>query len=281
MKKLTFLVLIMTLIFGACVSTLNISDDLSAAELIQRAQEASDRNQYNIALKYYQALYDRNETLDLNITAEYEIAFIHYKQGDYNQARDKFETLLEHYKTRDRELLPRHFERLAVIVLDRIDDKEAERAARFALFRRTPPPQSYPPEEPPPPEELPPPEEIVWIDARDDVVDIDMDSESDGSLESHLAVEDAPIIDQTEPPPPLPAQYTIRPGDVLSVIAARPWVYNNHLMWPRLYEANKHKLPDPDNPDFLRPGIILDIPPIRGEHRQGLWSEDISYPVFE
>ena len=114
-----------TLFISGCASTLNISEDLSPAELIQRAQEASDRNRYRVALQYYQALLDRNrDKIDLVITAEYEIAFIHYKQRKYQQSRTELESLLEYYNSPDEELLPLQFKRLAQIVLERITEKE-------------------------------------------------------------------------------------------------------------------------------------------------------------
>jgi len=113
-------------IFFSCISTVHISDDLSPAELIQRAQEATDKNRYNNALQYYQALYDRNRNnIDLIITAEYEIAFIHYKQKKYHQARSELSSLLRYYNSPDQELLPQQFKRLAEIVIERIDEAES------------------------------------------------------------------------------------------------------------------------------------------------------------
>jgi outer membrane protein assembly factor BamD (BamD/ComL family) len=127
-KNAGFILALLT-IFSSCASTVKINDDMSPAELIQRAQEASDRNRYKIALQYYEALYDRNRSnLDLVITAEYEIAFIHYKQKKYQQAREELTALLEYYNTPDQELLPQHFKRLAQIVLNTIEEKERQRA---------------------------------------------------------------------------------------------------------------------------------------------------------
>ena len=124
------LALAMMVCFSACATgTLNISPDLSPSELIQRAQEASDRNRYNYALQYYQALYERNLTnIDLVCAAEYEIAFIHYKQKKYDQSREEFNALLERYNTPDEEYLPPQFKILALIVLDRIGEKEKPRS---------------------------------------------------------------------------------------------------------------------------------------------------------
>jgi outer membrane protein assembly factor BamD (BamD/ComL family) len=134
-KNAGLLSALITLFLCSCASTVKISDDLSPAELIQRAQEASDKNRYKIALQYYQALYDRNRSnLDLVITAEYEIAFIHYKQRKFQQAREEMNAILEYYNTPDEELLPQHFKRLAQIVLKSIEEKEAQ----STLFQRNP-----------------------------------------------------------------------------------------------------------------------------------------------
>jgi outer membrane protein assembly factor BamD (BamD/ComL family) len=124
MKKL-FVVMSAVFLFSACASTVNISEDLSPAELIQRAHEAMDRNRYKIAIQYYETLRDRNQSsIDLIITAEYHIAFIHYKQGKNELAREELNAVLEYYNTPDEELLPQHFKKLSQIVLQTIETKE-------------------------------------------------------------------------------------------------------------------------------------------------------------
>ena len=112
--------------FSACATRqLDIPANLSPSELIQRAQEASDKNRYNYALQYYQALLDRNPTnIDLICTAEYEIAFIHYKQKKYSQSKEGFNVLLERYNGPGGEHLPPQFKMLALKVLQRISEKE-------------------------------------------------------------------------------------------------------------------------------------------------------------
>jgi hypothetical protein len=85
--------------------------------------------------------------------------------------------------------------------------------------------------------------------------------------------------------PRLPAQYEIRTWkgekDCLWNIAAKSWAYNDPFKWKTLYEANKNKLPDPKNPNWLEPGIVLDIPAVKGESRQGIWSEKKTYEKFQ
>ena len=83
-------------------------------------------------------------------------------------------------------------------------------------------------------------------------------------------------------PPPLPSQYTVRPWNVskdcLWNIAGRPWVYNDPKKWKLIYDANKSRLPQPDNPDLIHPGMVLDIPSVKGENRQGMWDAGKTYP---
>ncbi|MCL1928026.1 MAG: LysM peptidoglycan-binding domain-containing protein [Treponema sp.] len=79
----------------------------------------------------------------------------------------------------------------------------------------------------------------------------------------------------------LPAQYTVRQwnntGDCFSAIASWSWVYGDAYQWRKLYEANKHKLPNPDNPHLMLPGMVLDIPSLQGETRSGMWNPSAEY----
>lgn len=79
----------------------------------------------------------------------------------------------------------------------------------------------------------------------------------------------------------LARQFTVRPwassGDCFWNIAGYPGVYGEPGRWRVLYEANKSKIPDPNNPDVIEPGTVLDIPSIRGETRQGMWDSSRTY----
>jgi len=124
MKRILF-PLAIALLFSACASTVKIGEELSPAEIIQRANEAMDRNRYNVAKQYYEALRERNQSnIDFVITAEYHIAFIHYKQKRYEQARSELNAVLAYYNEPDAELYPQHFKRLSEIVINTIDEKE-------------------------------------------------------------------------------------------------------------------------------------------------------------
>lgn len=50
-------------------------------------------------------------------------------------------------------------------------------------------------------------------------------------------------------------EYTVEKDDTLQKIAKK--FYDSYSKWPRIYEANKSVLP---NPDRLRPGVALQIP---------------------
>jgi HEPN domain-containing protein len=73
----------------------------------------------------------------------------------------------------------------------------------------------------------------------------------------------------------LPKQYTVRTWarekDCLWNISGYSWVYGDPSRWKVLYEANKSKMPDSNNPNLIEPGMVLDIPSIKGETREGMW----------
>ena len=103
------------------------------------------------------------------------------------------------------------------------------------------------------------------------------------TLLAHIGGEPAIVPAAAAGATPLPSQYTVRLWstfkDCLWNIAGRPWVYNDPYQWRRLYDANKSKMPQPNNPDLIEPGMVLDIPSIRGETRQGMWDANKTYPT--
>lgn len=57
-------------------------------------------------------------------------------------------------------------------------------------------------------------------------------------------------------------------------IAEYEFIYDDPWKWRRIYEANKEKLPDPDNPDLILPGTMLRIPSLEGEERSGTYEPE-------
>lgn len=62
---------------------------------------------------------------------------------------------------------------------------------------------------------------------------------------------------ERELPPPQPSAYTVRRGETLPQIAARPEIYGDSSLWPLIYRANRDQIRDPKR---LWPGQVLRIP---------------------
>ena len=100
---------------------------------------------------------------------------------------------------------------------------------------------------------------------------------SDEYIARHAAEEEAvaEAVVADEDRPTLPATFTVRSWanyrDCLWNIAALPEVYGDPRKWPVLFNANRHRMPNPNNPDLILPGMVLEIPSIDGEVREGAW----------
>jgi outer membrane protein assembly factor BamD (BamD/ComL family) len=102
----------------------SVPDKLSAKEIIQRAQEASDDNNYAAAAFYYQTCKDRNsKDLSVVCACEYELAFIDYKTGKYAAAETGFQALLARYSSPDAALLPQEYKLLTEKILPKVQAK--------------------------------------------------------------------------------------------------------------------------------------------------------------
>ena len=83
---------------------------------------------------------------------------------------------------------------------------------------------------------------------------------------------------------PLPKFYVVRPWaetkDCYWNISGRKYIYNNPLLWENLYQANKSKMPRPNDPYLILPGMKMEIPSIAGELREGTYSSNKEYEPF-
>jgi len=129
MKRVALLFVVAAL-FAACKTVpTEIPEDLSQAELIQLAQESADNDNWDAATAYYQAVLDRfPQDKAATVTAQYEIAFIHYKQGDFDAARAMFEQMLAAYDF-EGDALPQWPRILAEKLITEMDSKTAATAA--------------------------------------------------------------------------------------------------------------------------------------------------------
>ena len=83
----------------------------------------------------------------------------------------------------------------------------------------------------------------------------------------------------------LPAEYEVRlipeDRDTLNKISGYPFVYGDRFEWRELYEANRERLRDPDNPHLIFPDQVFVIPSMSGEIREGRWDPTIEYPSLQ
>jgi len=84
---------------------------------------------------------------------------------------------------------------------------------------------------------------------------------------------------------PLPAFYKVNRWasnkDCFWNIAANPAVYGNPFLWRELYKANKKALPKPSNPDLMEPDMVVAIPSLKGEYREGTYDPAVKYESFK
>jgi len=123
--KRSLIVLAVVALLGCQTVPTEIPDVLSQAELIQRAQESADQENWDAALAYYQAIIDRfPEDRSATATARYEMAFIEYKRGDLDAAQAGFEELLGMYDF-EAETVPAWPRVLAIRLLAEIEEERA------------------------------------------------------------------------------------------------------------------------------------------------------------
>ena len=119
-----FLAVLITGMISCVSGPVVVPEDMSPQKIIQNAQEATDHNKYRIAIAYYEALLDRfGTTGEYYCIGLYEIAFIHYKQKRFAEARQGFEYLLSLYEMDTANALPRRFKVLAELLLANLTEK--------------------------------------------------------------------------------------------------------------------------------------------------------------
>lgn len=104
-----------------------IPEALSRMEMFQRAQEAVDQERWEVGLQYYREFIRRfPDDRGAIIEAEYEIAFIAYKQGDYELSRERFEAILAEYEADQAGTLPEWPRVLSERLIQIIDERTAD-----------------------------------------------------------------------------------------------------------------------------------------------------------
>ncbi len=94
-----FLLCVYLIFLQACVTTVSVASDANEKQIIHAAQIAFNDARYDEALQYYQILIDRHgEDPVIRLTADYEIAYIHYVSKDYDIASEQFLAIQRRYE---------------------------------------------------------------------------------------------------------------------------------------------------------------------------------------
>ena len=89
-----------TLAAGACSTTSEtLPEDISSYKLFRLAQDAYSNFRYAQAIEYYELIIMRfPDDRESVISAQYELALIHYKSGNKQLATEGFSSLLAEYQ---------------------------------------------------------------------------------------------------------------------------------------------------------------------------------------
>lgn len=104
MTRLTALLALSVAALAAlgCRTTVDpLEQELTPDQYFQRAIEASDRDNYSLAMRYYEAFQTKHpDDFQRNIWASYEIAFLHHKLGNDDKCIEMIDALLAKYESR-------------------------------------------------------------------------------------------------------------------------------------------------------------------------------------
>lgn len=106
--SIMYIALVLPAVLVACQTVpTEIPEDASAPRLFQMAQSEVDDNNFPAALVYYETALERfQDDAEVTTIALYEIGFIHYRQGRYDEAMPYFEQVLEQYDEEGGQRLP-------------------------------------------------------------------------------------------------------------------------------------------------------------------------------
>lgn len=121
------------LVLSGCQSAPEeIPPDLSQMEMFQRAQEAVDQERYETALAYYREFRIRfADDPGALIEADYEIAFINYKMGNYERSRELFNEILATYEESEPGALPQWPLVLAQKLIETVEQRLEQSGPRW------------------------------------------------------------------------------------------------------------------------------------------------------
>lgn len=140
MRKYILFVLLIT----SCASVPkeeNVPKEMEVIDLIQKAQEAFEINNYRVAKKWYEIILHRfGDDLTVRVEAEYELSHILVKQRKWKEAYQHLMPLIELYESKDGMRLPQDFYKLAKMdyekILKRLSPAYIESVARKKMEKQ-------------------------------------------------------------------------------------------------------------------------------------------------
>lgn len=140
------------LVMASCASgPEKIPPGLSAVDIFQRAQDASDRGDYQLAIRYYSLIAtDHPDDINHLTWASYEIAFLYHKMGKDAIALQKMNELLDQYKA-EGDRLPPAPRVLALKIKARLEESLKNAPAAAGAPAAAPGPAPAAGDSPPPP----------------------------------------------------------------------------------------------------------------------------------
>ncbi len=140
MKKIILFMMLIALLFSSCHSLKKDLEnpDLTPEEFFQKAQEAViDWNRYKLAIQFYEEFMRRYPDMKNKIIeAEYEIAFIKFKQRKFDESEELFKKLLEKYNTDEAVYYPSWPALMANKTLDNIAEEREKGGFWKRLFHK-------------------------------------------------------------------------------------------------------------------------------------------------
>ena len=122
-----FCVLLFLLFLFSCASIPKeekVPKEMAAIDLIQKAQEAFEANNYRGAKKWYEIILKRfGDDPSIRVEAKYEIAHILLKQKKWKEAYIHLTEVIESYESRDGMRLPQDFYKLAKMDYEKVVKK--------------------------------------------------------------------------------------------------------------------------------------------------------------
>ena len=116
-----------------------IHEQMTPLEFFQAAREASALHHHTVAMTFYETYLKRFPATDhpqeakRNLWAEYEIAFLHYKQGDDETAIALLNQLIAKYESTSNTALPQAPIKLARRVIEELNSNANSTGAKGAL----------------------------------------------------------------------------------------------------------------------------------------------------